>query len=557
MPLMPDPAGSQGRAATGVRDEADRSGGADGSAGSPPSASGIEAAEAAQRLDFQWGGGATAGDPVPEGATLSLPGDGGVPAAGGSGTFELAPPGAFGKYQLLGEIGRGGMGVVYRARQRDLDRDVAIKMILASHLASAEQVARFYAEARAAARVEHPHIVGIHEVGQIAGQHYFAMEYVAGQSLAKRLHQGPLPPEAAARCVWEVALAVEHLHAQGIVHRDLKPSNILLDGAGLPYVTDFGLAKMLTGDGDLTRTGSIIGTPSYMSPEQAAGITAEIGPRSDVYALGAILYELLTGRPPFSEANPLETLVQVLEGEPPRPGQLRPRLPRELEWICLRCLEKSPADRYPSAAALAADLGRFLHGEPVEARRTGLWDRTRRWARREPALVSRLGTMGIVGAIIQMYHYLLENLEERTRVRSIAVVIAWALVSLACRGLLRAPRRAVAGRYVWAWTDIVLFTLLVRINRGLATPMVAGYFVLVVASGLWFRERLVWFTTAMAVVGYGMLVLIEAVDRQAAPASPYRHLVFAAVLAVSGLIVAYQVKRVRALSHYFEARSLP
>jgi serine/threonine-protein kinase len=293
-----------------------------------------------------------------------------------------------------------------------------------------------------------------------------------------------------------------------------------------------------------------------MAPEQAEGKAKEVGPAADIYALGAILYELLTGRPPFSEANPLETLVQVLEGEPPRPGKLRPRLPRELEWICLRCLEKSPEDRYPSAAALAADLGRFLHGEPVEARRTGAWDRLRRWARREPALVSRLGTMGICGAIIQVYHYLLENLEETTRRRSIAVVIAWALVSLACRGFVRAVGWAAAGQYVWACADIVLFTLLVYINRGLATSMVAGYFVLVAASGLWFRERLVWFTTAMAVVGYGALVLIEALGRHEAPDSPYRHLVFAAVLAVTGLIVAYQVKRVRALSHYFENRSL-
>ena len=226
----------------------------------------------------------------------------------------------FGPYELLEEVGRGGMGVVFKARQKGLDRIVAIKMILGSHLANEDQVARFYAEAHAAARLQDPRIVAIHDVGEIGGQHYFAMEYIAGPSLAALLTAGPIDPERAAHLLIEVSRAMGRLHALGIVHRDLKPSNILLDEAGRPSISDFGLAKMLSADGPSTRTGAIIGTPSYMAPEQAAGRGEAVGPLSDVYSLGAILYELLSGRPPFDEPSPLDTLVQVLEREPDPPS---------------------------------------------------------------------------------------------------------------------------------------------------------------------------------------------------------------------------------------------
>jgi serine/threonine-protein kinase len=494
-------------------------------------------------------------EPVAEGSTLDGPAG---PRPAEASLFELARPLSwdFGKYELIAEIGRGGMGVVYKARQKDLDRVVAIKMIVASHLASADQVDRFRAEARAAARVRSPHVVGIHEVGECHGQHYFAMEYVAGPSLAKLLVQGPLEPEAAARLVMTVARAVEHLHAQGIVHRDLKPSNILLDEAGEPHVSDFGLAKMLGGD-QMTHSGAIVGTPSYMAPEQASGRGASVGPLSDIYALGAILYELLTGRPPFREESPLETLVQVLEGEPPRPSRLRPGLPKAIEWICLKCLEKDPAGRYPSAGALADDLGRFLRREPVEARRLGPWNRLRRWARREPALASRLGTMGICGAIIQVNRYFVESQDFGQSRRAIAVVVGWALASIAFQGFLRTERWAPLVRFAWAFADVAFFTALVYLSRGLGSSQVAGYFLLVAASGLWFREHLVWFITGLAVAGYGLLVLLDHFGDAPQPLYPYHHVLFAAVLAVSGLIVAYQVKRVRALSLYYEHRPLP
>jgi len=461
-----------------------------------------------------------------------------------------------GRYELLEEIGRGGMGVVYKARQKDLDRVVAVKMILASHLASEEQVRRFLAEARSAGQLHHPHITRIHEAGQMAGQPYFAMEYVAGCSLAARLCQGKVPVETGVRWLAAVARAVAHLHARGWVHRDLKPSNILLDGSGEPYVTDFGLMKILGADGQRTSTGVIVGTPGYMAPEQAVGRNEEVGPRSDVYGLGAILYEVLTGRPPFAAANPLETLVQVVEGEPTRPRRVEPGVPRELELICLRCLEKAPGQRYASAAALADDLERFLRGEVVEARPQGLGQQVRRWARREPALVSRLGALAVCAVVIQLNYQLSGNIGRALHLEVMGVLAAWTLSAVIWQRLLGKPRWGQAVRLAWAAADVTCLTGLLWLSEGLGTPLPVGYPVLVAGSGLWFRVRLVWWTTALAEVGYGLLVLDE-LGRRGGLANPHYHVIFAVALAVLGLVMAYQVKRVRALSRWYEQRPLP
>jgi tRNA A-37 threonylcarbamoyl transferase component Bud32 len=288
----------------------------------------------------------------------------------------------FGDYELLEEIARGGMGVVYKARQVSLNRLVALKMILAGQLASEADIRRFHVEAEAAANLDHPNIVPIYEVGEHDGQHYFSMKLVAGPNLAQRLADGPLPNRETAELLRTVALAVQHAHEQGVIHRDLKPANVLFTADGQPNITDFGLAKKLDEVGQ-TATGAIMGTPSYMAPEQAGGRAKQLGPAADVYALGAILYECLTGRPPFRAATALDTIMQVLTDEPMPPRQRNARVDPDLEAVCLKCLAKAPGERYGSALALAEDLARFRAGDrPIHARPLDEWESAVRWARK-------------------------------------------------------------------------------------------------------------------------------------------------------------------------------
>ena len=357
--------------------------------------------------------------PLPTSVALPSTSAGGFSAIGTAGPRHMPViPG----YEIEELLGRGGMGVVYRARHLTLKRDVAVKMILAGDLATPEQCDRFRSEAEAVARLQHPNIVQIYEVGTVHGVPFAALELVTGGTLAERLSAAPPPRATAAALIRTLAETIHYAHQRGVVHRDLKPANILLatgearrdhdDPADFgvpatryaslstftPKITDFGLARQLDVDSDQTRSGALLGTPSYMAPEQAAGHGRTAGPAADIYTLGVLLYECLTGRPPFKAANLLDTLEMVRTQEPVPPTRLQPKTPRNLEIICLKCLQKAPARRYPDAAALADDLGRFLNGQAILARPVPTWERAWKAARRRPAVAGL--ALALAGALV-------------------------------------------------------------------------------------------------------------------------------------------------------------
>jgi serine/threonine protein kinase len=328
----------------------------------------------------------------------------GLSPDGGPVAEPSAPMREFGDYELLEEIGRGGQAVVYRARQKSLNRTVALKLIGLGQWSSTPHLKRFRHEAEAAASLEHPQIVPIYEIGERDGFCYFSMQFIEGGQLDEILKREPLSPRRAAELLVKIARTVHYAHEHHILHRDIKPGNILLDASGEPHLTDFGLARLVETESTVTRTMEVLGTPSYMAPEQAVGNNAGVTSATDIYGLGAVLYQLLTGHPPFAGGTTYETVRLVLDTEPRQPRLLNPKVDRDLSTICLKCLEKDPRRRYSSALALAEDLERWLKHEPIRARRTGLFTRGRKWVRRNPTsallVASLVALAALVGAMI-------------------------------------------------------------------------------------------------------------------------------------------------------------
>ncbi len=456
--------------------------------------------------------------------------------------------GRFGDYELIEEIERGGMGVVYRAQQVSLDRPVALKVIKSGQLAGVQEIRRFRVEAEAAANLHHPGIVPVYEVGEIEGFHYYTMQFVCGQSLATRLVAGPLLPQEAAQLLVKIARAVAYAHAQGVIHRDLKPANILIDENGDPKITDFGLAKRVRHEGGLTATGQILGTPAYMAPEQAAGRDRSVGEATDVYALGALLYAMLTGHAPHEASTEIDLLLKVLDSDPMPPSQIQRTTPPSLDQVCLCCLEKDPEKRYPSAAAVADDLERFLRDEPLEVPSCGILTRLRRWGRREPALVTHLAAIFSFLLMLSIVYFWVGS-EPWYYLRHFGALLSWLVLSLLLQRLMNQPQWAYRARFLWATTDGVLLTLILYMALPPRGPLLIGYPVLIVASGMFARTRLVWFTTIVSILGYLFLITTRPEDEFI---KPHFCIFYSLGLIVVGCLVAAQVKRIRSLTRYYE-----
>lgn len=449
-------------------------------------------------------------------------------------------------YDVLEILGRGGMGVVYKGWQPRLQRFVALKLVLAGAHASPVEMARFRIEAESVGKLQHPHIVQIYEVGEHQGSPYCSLEFVEGGTLAQRLEGRPLEPRAAARLIEPLARAIESAHRRGIVHRDLKPANVLLTADGQPKITDFGLAKWINDDSAQTRTGTVVGTPAYMAPEQAAG-KRDIGPAADIYALGAMLYELLTGQPPFRADSALDIVLMVLSEEPTAPRRVVRGVPRELETICLKCLEKDPQRRYASAGALADDLDRFLKGEPIAARPPGLIGRIDRWARLRPDLAVTYATL----ALFYLDHLVLMALGTPDEGGSFhwfvtALALVWAGGATGLQWLMTRTRWTEALLYVWGGFNVLMLTAFLLRAAGPDSPMIVGYYLLTAATALRFRIGMVWFVAGLSLVSYAGLIADAAARRPDKLVAPVSCFIFVITLTLTALVQHLLLRRLRA-----------
>lgn len=452
-------------------------------------------------------------------------------------------------YRLEHEIARGGMGVVYKAQQENPSRTVALKMILSGQFASLQEIQRFRMEAEAAANLSHPGIVPIFEVGQHAGKHFFSMGYVPGNSLDEEIKTRTFEPGEAAEMVRQIAKAVHYAHEHEILHRDLKPSNILLGEDGRPQITDFGLAKRMDQNTNITTTGEIMGSPGYMSPEQASGKIDLIGPGTDIYGLGAILYVLLTGKPPFQGANVIEAIDLVCNADVLPLRKIDRNIPKNLETICLKCLHKVPSARYQTAAELAEDLQAFLDREPIQAKPLTLYERLIFWARRKPGLACTWGAV----LLFYIYHlvcvYVIQDPVSTSRTFRLvsnamaisAIVAAWYFQRMHER-----PRQRTLAIYSWMTFNVSLLTLLLfQTPSRIESSLSLIYLLIIAASATMYQKGLVGYVTGICFASYFLHVLLIILYPGEAVIDLHNTICMSLSILILGMIQYFVVRKVR------------